>query len=198
MATPHSNTDYQEDTESVDEHEDTSTTDNEKKVVRYKILNSKAMRRVTGRKLANSGNAVAPNKDQSPSHVPVTTSRRQSNTMSAQSRQDKKEKQRSKQQQQPEPCAIPPAPVQQHDPPPQGPFFQPESPNTSPSTAAKGYVIIDQPGAGQHNKQSYQSAVRPATHAQLPLHLHHQPRAPASSSIVAQSLAYDHLAQVHY
>ena len=195
MATPHSNTDYQEeDTELVDE---LVTADKEKKSVGHKILNSRAVRRVTGgRKLASGGNAVAPDKDQSPSRVSVTTSRRQSNTMSAQSRQDKKDKQRSKQQQQPEPYAIPPAPGQQHNPPPQGPFFQPESPNTSPSTTAEGFVIIQQPGVGQHNKQSYQSAVRPATHAQLPLHLVHQPPPAAASHHVAQSLGYDHLAQV--
>ena len=128
MATPFSNTDNQEDTESVDEPEDKQTAWKEKNSFKHKILHSKALRRVTGgRKLGSGGLNL------SSSSVSVTST--STNTMPAQSQQpaaNRKDKQLSKQHQQPEPSAIPPAPGQQHNPPPQGPFFQSGSPITSP------------------------------------------------------------------
>ena len=192
MATPHTTADTQEDTESVDEQEDKPTASREKKGVGRKILNSKAKRSLTGGKRL-AGNAVTPamDKNQSPSRVSVTTSRRQSNTMSAvQSRQAAAGREKpGKQQEEHYPI------LGQRDPPPQGPLFQPERPNTSPlvtSTAAEEHVVLKQSVLG-HNSGQLNQPVGYGSN-QPPHHLqpaHHGGDPPLS-------LAYDHLPlQVH-
>ena len=119
MATPHTTANSQEDTESVDEHEDKPTAGRERSFGR-KFLHSKAIQKVAGRKLAGSAVTPAMDKEQSPSRVSVTTSRRQSDTMSAVPAAAGREKP-GKQQEGHYP--IPSSPGQ-YDPP-QGPFFQP-------------------------------------------------------------------------
>lgn len=197
MATPHSTTDTQEDTDSVDEHEDKPSAARERRSFGRKFLHSKAIQKMAGRKLGGSAVTPAMDKEQSPSRVSVTTSRRPSDTIpAAQSHQgaaagrEKPVKPHSKQQQV-EPYPIPPPPGQR-DPPPQGPLFQPERPNTSSlvtSTAAEEPVVTHQPVAGYNisgqllNQPVGYGSNQPPQHLQ-PAHHGGDP---------TQSLRYDHL-----
>ena len=140
------------------------------------------MQKVAGRKLGGSAVTPAMDKDQSPSRRSVTTSRRPSDTMSAVPAAAGREKPGKQQE---EHYPIPPPP-EQCDPPPQGPLFQLERPNTSPlvtSTAAEEPVILLQPVAGH------------CTSGQLL----NQPAAALTGRDPPQSLAYDNLPpQVYY
>ena len=81
MATPDTTAVTQEDTELVDEHEDKPTAARERKRDGRKFLHSKAMQKMAGRKRGGSAVTPAMDKEQLPSRI--TTSRRQSDTMSA-------------------------------------------------------------------------------------------------------------------
>ena len=171
MATRHTGGEAQEDTDRS-EHSDRTEKGSEKvkRSVTKRILHTKAMRRMTGRKL---GANVTPMKELQPppAHVQLTTARRTSDTV----QQPPKHSQEQDNQQMLFQYRNSPPPVGQHhrsDPHTQSPgATQQRRPDTSPQQThvAVGTVLREQP--------------RPPAYSDPP----HPPQ---------QSIFYDHLQQV--
>ena len=160
MATRLTGGEAQEDSDTdLSEHSDKTEKGSEnkgKKTVKQKILHSKAVRRMAGRKL---GGDVTPVKQLPPAHVQIPTARRTSDTV----QQPLKHGQEQEDQQMLFQISYPPPPGRQHhrsDPHTQSPgTTQQRRPDTSPQQthATAGTVIRELPRHPSYSDPPLQS-----------------------------------------